>query len=157
MRPSFLVVACCLVSFVSGCASDPGLMTQSEIEAKLKDTLHLKVVSLEARPEGGYLGRGQTADGTNYTITVDQKEADRSLWYTATTDKGELKAGGFQEFGPVWLRPLKQLSIGVKVILILFVVVGGGIVIALKLARRTKHAEPGATADGGGGTAFPDS
>ena len=142
MRPSLLVVACCLVSFVSGCASDPGSLTQSEIEAKLKDALNLKAVSLKTRPEGGYVGTGQKADGTNYTISVDQKETDRSLWYSATSDTGELKAGGFKEFGPVWLRTLKQVSNWVKVILLLLVVIGGGIVVARKLARRTKHAEP---------------
>ena len=149
MRPSFLVVTCCLVGFVSGCASDPGSMTQNEIEAKLTDTLNLKAVSLKARPEGGYVGTGQKADGTSYTITVDQKEADRSLWYSATSDKGDLKAGGLKEFGPSWLRPLNQARKVVMVILLLAVVIGGGIVVARKRARRTKHAEPGAPAGGG--------
>ena len=143
-----------MLSLVSGCGSDPGSMTQGEVEAKLKGALNLKAVSLSARPEGGYTGTGQAADGTNYTIAVDQKEADRSLWYSATSDKGELKAGGFQEFGPSWLRTLSQARNGMRVVLVLIVVIGVGIVVAKKLARRTKHAEPGAAADGGGTQAF---
>ena len=137
------------MSSVSGCASDPGSLTRSEIEAKLKDALNLNAVSLKARPEGGYVGTGQKADGTNYTITVDQKKADRSLWYSAKSDTGDLKAGGFKEFGPAWVRSLQQVSNWGKVILLLLVVIGGGIVAARKFARRTKHAEPGAAADGG--------
>jgi len=144
-----MVIACCVLCLVSGCASDPGSLTHSEVETKLKDALNLKVVSLKARMDGGYVGTGQKADGTNYTINVEQKEADRSLWYCAVSDTGDLKAGGFQEFGPSWLRPLTQARNGIMVVLVLIVVMGVGIVAARKLARRTKHAEPGATADGG--------
>jgi len=147
MRPTFMMVACCVLSLISGCTSDPGSMTQGEVEAKLKRTLNLKAVSLTARPEGGYSGTGQAADGTRYTITFDQKEADRSLWCSATSDKGELKAGGFQQFGPSWLRPLTQARNGIMVVLALSVVIGVGIVVARKLVRRTKHAEPGAPPD----------
>jgi hypothetical protein len=140
MRPQFMVVACCALIFISGCATDTASMPLGELEAKLKATLSLKAVSLAARPEGGYAGTGQASDGTNYTITVDQKEAGRLLWYTATSDKGELKAGGFQHFGPSWLRPLTQVRSGIKVILILFVLIGGGFVVVRKLSRRSNRA-----------------
>ena len=151
MRPTFMLVECCMLSPVCGCSSDPGSMTQGEVEDKLKGTLNLKAVSLTARPEGGYTGTGQATDGTSYAITVDQKQADRSLRYSATSDKGELKAGAFQEFGPSWLRPLTQARNGIMVILALIVVIGVGIVVARKLNRRTKHAVPGTSpvSDGG--------
>lgn len=142
MRPTFLLVACCLACLVGGCAGENDLTTQSGIEAKLSDTLSLKAVSLKARPEGGYEGTGQKADGTNYKITVDQKNAGRLLWYTATTDQGELLAGGFQESGPPWLRSLNQMRKGIMILLVLFVVIGSVIVVARNRASRAKHAEP---------------
>jgi hypothetical protein len=143
MRPA-LVVACCVLGLGGGCAGDPGSMTQSEVEARLKDTLNLKVVSLTARPDGGYTGTGQTADGTTYAITVDQKAADRSLWYTATSDGGEIQAGGFRQFGPPWLRPLKQARNWGLVALAVVVVIGGGVAVARKLARGNRPADPAA-------------
>lgn len=141
MRPQFMVVACCALILISGCATDTASMPLLELEAKLKATLSLKAVSLAARPEGGYVGTGQASDGTNYTITVDQKEAGRLLWYAATSNKGELKVGGFQEFGPSWLGPLTQVRTGIKVLLILIVLIGGGVVVVRKFSRPNKRAE----------------
>lgn len=139
MRPTFLMAAGCLVLLVTGCASDPGSMDQSEIEAKLQEALDLETVALKELPEGGYAGTGVRADGTNYAITVTQQKADQSLWYSARSEQGELKAGGFKEFGPRWLRPLGQARNVVIILLVLFVTIGFGIVVARKLARRTSH------------------
>ena len=151
MRLAFVVVACCVLGLAGGCGGDPGSMTQSEVEAKLKSTLNMKAVSLTARPDGSYTGTGQAADGTNYTITVEQKAADRSLWYTATSDGGEITAGGFRELGPAWLRPLKQARNGILVALAVAVVIGVGVVVARKLARSIRPADPGAAPDRPGG------
>jgi len=132
MRPSVVVIAGCFLIMVSGCASDPGSMSKSEIEVKLKDKLNLKEVSLKERPEGGYTGTARKEDGTKYTITVTQQKEDRSLWYAVMTDKGELTAGGFKDFswpGITYLRSAKGL-------LILFAVIWGGIVVAPALVRR---------------------
>lgn len=142
MRPTFLLVACCLASLICGCGSEHDLTTQSGIEAKLQDTLSLKTVSLKARPDGGYEGTGQKTDGTNYKITVEQKSAGRLLWYTAMTDQGELSAGGFQEFDRPWMRTLNQMRKGIMIVLVLVVIVGSVIVVARNRARRTKQAEP---------------
>ena len=95
------LLAGCLIAgtvFGSGCAKDPGSMSKSGIEAKLKDTLEFKEVTFTEVPEGGYLGTGKNEEGTKYTITVTQKKEDKSLWYTAEDDKSELKASGFKKY-----------------------------------------------------------
>lgn len=150
MRLSILAFACCLMGLLGGCTSDRGTPSQGEVEAKLKEALGVETVALTARPEGGYSGTGRKADGTTYTITVDARGADGTLWYTATSDTGELKAGGFREVGPAWLRPLQQASNWGKVALVLLVVIGSGFVVARKLARRFKHPEPDPPPDPGG-------
>lgn len=139
MHRSFAMATACLVLAVGGCANGPGSMSKSEVEAKLKDTLGLDSVSLSEQPEGGYAGTGQGADGAKYTITVAQKKADRSLWYMAMSEQGELKGGGFKEFGSPWLRKLDQFRKAVMVLTLLFVVVGGGYVAVRRLTRRPRR------------------
>lgn len=139
MRSLLLMVASCMVIIVSGCASDPGSMAKSDVEAKLIEVLHLVDVFLVEQPEGGYSGAGKRADGTKYTIVVAQKKDERSLWYTATSERGELEAGGFQQFGPPWLKTANLVRKGVMLLMILFVVAGSGYVVARKFAYRAKR------------------
>jgi hypothetical protein len=82
-----LVVLVCL----PGCSKNPGTLSKSEVEGKLKDALKLKDVSLTANPEGGYKGTGTAEDGTKYELSVTQDE--KFLSYTAKSEKGERKGG----------------------------------------------------------------
>src|SRR5262245_58997850 len=82
-----LIVLVCL----PGCSNNPGTLSKSEVEGKLKDALKLKDVSLTANPEGGYKGTGTAEDGTKYELTVTQDE--KFLSYAAKSEKGERKGG----------------------------------------------------------------
>jgi hypothetical protein len=59
MRPQFMVVACCALILISGCATDIASMPLWELEAKLKATLSLKG-GISCCPTGGRL----CGDGT---------------------------------------------------------------------------------------------
>lgn len=150
MRLAFAGAAACLVLAAGGCANDPGSMTRGEVEARLRDELGLASVSLQEQPDGGYSGTGQRADGGRYAITVARKPADRSLWYTATSERGELKAGGLKGSGPPWLRALDRSHKAVMVVMVLFVAAGVVFVVARRLGRRATRAEPDPAADGRG-------
>jgi hypothetical protein len=122
----FLVATCVLMS---GCAEDPGSMSQAEVEAKLKDILKLKTVTLTAAPEGGYAGTGEKEDGSTLKLTIAQKKDDRSLWYTAVDEQGELTAGGLKDFsmGGVDSGAAQRWSLIVKVgVVIALIVVAAG-------------------------------
>ena len=162
-----LLAVCMIVGigFASGCSNDPGWMSKADIEVKLKETLELRDVSLSESPDGGYTGNGIKDDGTKFTISVIQKENGKLLWYSATDDRGNLKAGGFQEFSRWGINSTAIRGWRILKVVVVALLIAGIACYAICRKRPSaastqrlapKDAEPGAAADGGGTLAFRD-
>ena len=80
---------------LTGCPTNPANMGKAEVEKVLTDSLSLKSVSIEAKPQGGgFSGTGQGTDGIEYKIDVIQDPAQKKLSYTAESKNGEeVKSG----------------------------------------------------------------
>jgi hypothetical protein len=78
---------------LSGCGKNPGKLNKSEVEAKVKEVLKLKDLSLTESPDGGYTGKGTGEDGTKYDVTVTQDEKQKKLIFRAKGENGEIKTG----------------------------------------------------------------
>jgi hypothetical protein len=155
-----LLAICMIVgiSFASGCSKDPGSMSKADIEVKLKETLELRDVSLTESPDGGYTGSGMKDDGTKFTISVIQKKNDKLLWYSATDDRGDVKAGGFQEFSRWGIDSTAIRGWRILKLVVVALLIAGIACYAIWRKRLSaantrrlapKDAEPGAAADGG--------
>lgn len=124
MRRYVIIILLSGVFLNSGCSNNPGAMSQTEVEARLKQELKLKDIQLSTEQEGGYRGTGKTDDGKVLTISITQKPEQRLLWYTAKDEKGELQTGFFQNFSPWGLDAGAQqqgslmLKIGIGVIIL---------------------------------------
>jgi hypothetical protein len=92
-----LILAVCL-SLALGCSNDPGSMTKAEVEDKLKAALKLETVALSDVTADGYSGVGTSAGGAKWSISVVQDKQDKSLKYSAKSDKGDVLAGSFKRF-----------------------------------------------------------
>ena len=137
MRTLLLMSAICFVLFVGGCSSNDGPMTKSEVVATLKDELKLKEVSLSEQPDGSYSGKGIRADGSKYTIVVTLKQDQRSLSYTATSERGELEAGSVRQFGPRWLQTANSARKVVLFVLLLIAAIGGASVVVKRMMGKS--------------------
>ncbi len=130
------VVCCCL--FIAGCSMRDGPMTKSDALASIKKELKLKEVTLSEQPDGSLSGEGTKADGTKYMITVTLKKDQRSMSYTATSERGKLEAGSVWQFGPRWLQTAKSIRNLVVAVLLLFVVIGGTLVLLKRTTGKSK-------------------
>jgi hypothetical protein len=136
-RIAALFVAC--VCGLGGCSNDPGSMTKSEVEAKLKKETKLQEITLQERPEGGYEGTGRRADGVTYTLTVTQKKEEQSLSYVLKNDATkEMTAGSFRHFGPKWARTLDQGFKSTKLALLVLALLVGIVWVGVLLVRRSR-------------------
>ena len=71
---------------LEACSKNPGTLSQSEVEEKLAEVLELKELSLTENPAGGYKGKGMTAAGVEYDLTVAQDEDEKMLRYKAESE-----------------------------------------------------------------------
>jgi hypothetical protein len=80
--------------FYWGEAESPGEWSQRRIEALVKGELNLNEISLRDVAPGTYIGTGQTAQGTEWTLKILQDQKSKSLKWSAVRDNGQKRVGG---------------------------------------------------------------
>ena len=86
------------IAVFPGCSENPGTMSQSAIEEKLKEVLELKAVSLTENPAGGYKGKGTSQTGMEYDLTITQDPEEKILRYQAESKDAPVRRGFIKHY-----------------------------------------------------------
>jgi hypothetical protein len=90
---SWAVVAASLLA-VASCA--PNLTGKAKVEAKLKEAMKFKDVTLTEEADGTYKGTATDTDGTKYELTVTPE--GKAMKVKGKNEKGDYKGGIIKDF-----------------------------------------------------------
>lgn len=85
-----------LAVIFTGCADNPGKWPLPKLEAKISENLELTSIELAPRPEGGYQGSGQRADGETVKFTITQDPEAHRIEWQAQGDRGFVEDGYYE-------------------------------------------------------------
>jgi len=90
-----LLTGFALCVFAPGCAPKPhpGNWGQTEVRAKVKESLKLSELTLTPDPAGGFQGVGKNSEGESFKIKITQDVAAKKLSWDSKGDRGSNEEG----------------------------------------------------------------